>query len=279
MKPIVPIEKLFEVKSDSNTVIVDARGGKDARERYKREHLENAVFIDLEKDLSFKGDPKFGGRHPLPDIEGFTKRLGELGISTASKIFIYDEKTSAMAAARFWWMMRDLGHEEVYVINGGLMAAKQAGYTITDKLPDIVPCESYLISDYDMPSARMGEVESALEAKSCLLIDVREAYRYNGESEPIDLIAGHIPGAINIPYTENLDAEGKFLTDNLLKGKYNPLLEKYDAANIICQCGSGVTACHTILALEQIGINGVKLYVGSWSEWSRNKMPMITKDE
>lgn len=277
MNPIVNALELLAIQDESNIVIVDARGGAGAYEKYLSAHLQDAVYLDLEKDLAHKTDPKYGGRHPLPDINQFAKKLGELGISPISKIFVYDEKTGAMAAARFWWMMRAIGHEDVHVINGGLQAAINAGYIVTDVLPEIKKCDDYPVSEWKLPIIKMNEVQDVLKNNTALLIDVREKYRYDGESEPIDLIAGHIPGAVNIPYIENLDEEGNFISDGALKNKYEILLKDFPAENIICQCGSGVTACHTILAMEQAGIKGVKLYVGSWSEWSRNDMPMVTK--
>ncbi|MBC8047531.1 MAG: sulfurtransferase [Fimbriimonadaceae bacterium] len=271
MKPIVSAQQVLSVKDDKNTVIVDARGGVDAFKRYSERHLENALHVDLETELSNKKpDAADGGRHPLPDIHQFAITLGKLGINTKSNVFVYDDKNAAMAAARFWWMLRAVGHKHIYVIDGGLNAAIKIGFPVTDKINYPSTIIAYPVTEWKMPMIKMNALESALKNKTSLLIDVREAYGYKGESEPIDLIAGHIPGAINIPYLENLDADGNFISDEVLKNKYAILLKDFSPENIICQCGSGVTACHTILALEQAGIIGVKLYVGSWSEWSRN---------
>lgn len=277
MKPIVNITEFSEIARQPHVVLVDARGGAGVYEKYLTAHLENAIYVDLEKDLAHKTDPKFGGRHPLPDIRLFAKKLGELGISPVTKIFVYDEKTGAMAAARFWWMMKAVGHEHVFVLNGGMQAAIQAGFPVTDKIPEITPCDAYPVTEWKMPVITMQEVENEMKNKTSVLIDVREAYRYNGESEPIDLVAGHIPGAVNIPYLENLDADGNFISDEELKKKYEEVVKNNTGKDIICQCGSGVTACHTILAMEQAGIKNVKLYVGSWSEWSRNEKEIVAK--
>lgn len=274
MKPIVNIAEFSKIAQQPHVVLVDARGGAGAYEKYLAAHLESAIYVDLEKDLAHKTDPKFGGRHPLPDIHVFAKRVGELGISPDSKIFVYDEKTGAMAAARFWWMMKAVGHINVHVINGGLQAATKAGFPVTERIPEIKPCKAYPVTEWKMPVITMQDVESEIKNNSSVLIDVREAYRYNGESEPIDLIAGHIPGALNIPYLENLDADGNFISDEELKKIYEEVVQNNTGKEIICQCGSGVTACHTILAMEQAGIKYVKLYVGSWSEWSRNNKPI-----
>jgi thiosulfate/3-mercaptopyruvate sulfurtransferase len=278
MKPIVDAQYVLTQKNNAHFLLIDARAGTSAYEKYLTEHLEDAVYVDLEKELARKTDPKNGGRHPLPDLYGFAKKLGTLGVSPQSEIYVYDEKTSAMAAARFWWMMKSVGHEKVFVINGGLYAAVHAGFTLTNRIPQPKARSPYPVTEWKMPIADMHDVEEGIKNNTSLVIDVREAYRYNGESEPIDLIAGHIPGAINIPYIENLDRDGNFLSEEQLKTKYEQVLHEHADKEIICQCGSGVTACHTILALAQAGLHHVKLYVGSWSEWSRNNKPIITKE-
>jgi len=173
-------------------------------------------------------------------------------------------------------MLRAIGHEKVQVLNGGIQAAKKIGFPINSEPVAIIKKENYPCTTWQWPTASIDEVENAAQLSSHKVIDVREAYRYNGESEPIDLIAGHIPGAINFPFTQNLDENGLFLAPEIVKEKYNAILEKSSTENTIVHCGSGITACHTLLAMHHAGFAMPKLYVGSWSEWSRNNKSIAT---
>ncbi len=267
----------FLVKGD--TVIVDARGGADAFARFMQGHLENAFFLDLEKDLSAPTHtPEHGGRHPLPSIEDFAITLGKLGIQPTTKVIIYDDKNGAMAASRFWWMLRAVGHQDLHVVSGGLSAIINAGLKITtDEQSLLSDFEPYPVSDWDPQVSEINSVADAVKIPSKLVIDVREAYRFDGESEPIDLVAGHIPGAINIPYTSNLDENGMFLDVRILNEIYSRAIGDRKTEDVIIHCGSGVTACHTLLALSDTNFNDAKLFVGSWSEWSRSNRPIATK--
>ena len=189
---------------------------------------------------------------------------------------MYDDSKGANAAARFWWMLKAVGHDKVQVLNGGLQAAEQFGFPMQTGINIPVPAaENYPMQQWLLPIAQMDEVEQVSQKNDYLVIDVRDAYRYNGESEPIDLIAGHIPGAENIPFTENLDAAGLFLQPDVLKEKYAQITEGKSTDHIIVHCGSGVTACHTLLAMSYAGLEIPKLYVGSWSEWSRNAKEIV----
>ena len=282
-KNISPLIDAGKVRSLNNTkvIIVDARGGADAHKRYMEGHLDGAVFMDLETDLSGRGpDAAIGGRHPLPDVRKFGARLGEVGITPSSHVLVYDDKAGANAAARFWWMMRAVGHSLIQVIDGGLKALQQEGYSIV-KTPESAggATSPYPVSAWSLPLADIVEVERARNQAGAVVIDVREGYRYRGESEPIDLIAGHIPGAINIPYLDNLDEDGKFRDARSLASRYKNVIGNRSAENIIVHCGSGVTACHTLLAMETAGLKPGKLYVGSWSEWSRNQKPLASGDK
>ncbi|QRQ99931.1 sulfurtransferase [Dyadobacter sandarakinus] len=272
---IIKSRELASMLATDHPVIIDARGGADALERYNQEHLENAQFVDLETELSDKAaDPASGGRHPLPQPDDFGKFLGTLGIRPASTVVVYDDKNGANAAARFWWMLKAAGHEKVYVVSGGLQAIKAAGLPVTAAVSDVKPAENYPIENWTLPTVPLEVVKDVSEKPEYLVIDVRENYRYQGEGEPIDLVAGHIPGAINIPYMSNLDEEGVFLPAAALAAKYKLAFGDIDVSRVIVHCGSGVTACHTLLALAEAGLEGASLYVGSWSEWSRNSLPM-----
>ena len=278
---IIRAGQIGEISSTGDTVIIDARGGADAEERFESGHLDGALFVNLETDLSGKADNAAdGGRHPLPDATKFGQLLGQLGITPATKVIVYDDKRGAMAAARFWWMLKAAGHEEVYVVSGGLEAIKKEGLALSeDTLTLLTEYPDYPLEDWILPTVSLDEVEHAARNPEYVVIDVRENFRYKGESEPIDLIAGHIPGAINIPYLGNMDENGDFLSSDQLKQKYTEKLAGIDPGKIIVHCGSGVTACHTLLALEEAGITGANLYVGSWSEWSRNHKPIATGDD
>ncbi|WP_312172051.1 sulfurtransferase [Chryseobacterium sp.] len=277
MSPIILPSELKNLPTE-NLVILDARVGKDVYRNYLEKHLKGARFIDLDKDLAEIGEnAAFGGRHPLPGIEKFAETLSELGISEKSHIIIYDDKNGANAAARAWWMLKAFGFENVQVLDGGFQNAEKQNVEFssgeeTFEKAEIIKRENWLLS-----MSTLEEVENELINGNSAVIDVRDAYRYRGESEPIDLVAGHIPGAINIPFSENLDENGNFLAPEILKEKYLKLLEG-KPENLIIHCGSGVTACHTILALHHAGFEIPSLYVGSWSEWSRREGKKIAKE-
>jgi thiosulfate/3-mercaptopyruvate sulfurtransferase len=273
---LINATELAQFIGRSNVVILDARGGADAFERYLKGHLKGAYFIDLETELSEKKDPKSGGRHPLPSLTKFGKVLGNYGIDPASTVIVYDDKSGANAASRVWWMLKAIGHQEVKVVNGGYAAIVHAQCPIsTEPTEKISNASFYPVPEkWILPTVDIKEVQAASKDHSKLIIDVRENYRYRGESEPIDLVAGHIPSAANVPYLKNLNQAGSFISREELKELYKPVLEGKDIKNVIVHCGSGVTACHTLLALEEAGVTSASLYVGSWSEWSRNDLPM-----
>lgn len=277
MSPIISPSE-FKTLPAENLVILDVRVGKDIYQSYLNRHIKGAKFIDLDKDLAEIGeDAAFGGRHPLPDIEKFAQKLSEMGISENSHIVVYDDKNGANAAARAWWMLKAFGFEKVQVLDGGFQNAEKQNVEFSSgeeafEKSDLIKHENWLLS-----ISTLEEIENELINGNSTVIDVRDAYRYKGESEPIDLVAGHIPGAINIPFSENLDENGNFLAPEILKEKYLKLLEG-KPENLIIHCGSGVTACHTILALYNAGFEIPSLYVGSWSEWSRREGKEIAKE-
>ncbi len=280
MRPIISPTDLASFPKE-NFILIDARSGPNAKENYEKEHLQGALWVDLETDLSEKtGDAAQGGRHPLPPVKKFAYLLGQLGITPAHHVVVYDDKNGANAAARFWWMLRAVGHEQVQVLDGGYQAAINAGFPTSSEvdmsqvLAD--PTSDYPVESWQLPMANIHEVAEAAQSADAVVIDVRESGRYKGEFEPIDLVAGHIPGAINIPFAENLNADGSFLSPDQLNAKYTEILANIDSDKVIVHCGSGVTACHTLLAMAQAGMEIPGLYVGSWSEWSRNNRPIAT---
>jgi len=278
LKPLIDAGEAIKLIDTPNVIFIDARSGADAAKRSAAGHISGAVHADLDKDLSaVKPDAADGGRHPLPSLSAFLQWLGNAGVEPVSRVIIYDDKAGANAAARCWWMLRAVGHQQVQVVSGGLQALEAAGAVLSDTASDAKIKSPYPAGGWQMPVASIEEVTAAAADPDKLVIDVREAYRYRGESEPIDLVAGHIPGAVNQPYMSNLDATGKFQATEQLQDIYEPLVE--NKKEVIVHCGSGVTACHTLLALERAGITGARLYVGSWSEWSRNDKPIATGNE
>jgi thiosulfate/3-mercaptopyruvate sulfurtransferase len=255
---------------NNDFILFDVSAGSKAR--YDEQHLDGAFYLDLNTDLADIKDFAVGGRHPLPTFEHFSEVLAKYGVTKDSHVIVYDDKNGANAAARFWWMLKSIGHQKVQVLNGGYDAAVKAGFAVSSEIPTPETAEPYQITEWQLPLAEIDEVEVAGNSDNHAVIDVRDANRYAGLTEPIDLIAGHIPGAINIPFSENLDANGDFLAPEILKEKYSKALADYKTENVIVHCGSGVTACHTLLAMDYAGLEIPKLYVGSWSEWSRNKI-------
>jgi thiosulfate/3-mercaptopyruvate sulfurtransferase len=274
-QPIISAQDALSFKGKANVIFIDARGGMDAKARYMKNHLDGAIFTDLEEELSQKtSSPSIGGRHPLPEPKRFGKLLGDLGIDPSTQVLVYDDKKGANAAARFWWMLRAAGHTNVHVIDGGLDSLISAGAPLNNKVSDHQRTSPYPFETWTLPKVDISFVEKAANDSDFLVIDVREAYRFQGESEPIDLVAGHIPGAVNMPYLNNLDSAGNFLPSKKLADQYKAAFGNRSLDKVIVHCGSGVTACHTLLALEQAGLPGANLYVGSWSEWSRTNRPM-----
>lgn len=280
ISPLINPEELLKLKDTTELILIDARGGIDAEENYKNEHLKSARFVDLNRDLAtVEKDPANGGRHPLPSFDKFSKVLSKLGISPSNHIIIYDDKNGSNAASRFWWMLKAVGHEKVQVLNGGLQAAIKIDFPVSSVSQHFEPSDNYPISKWNLALADIEEVEKARNNDQNIVIDVRDKNRFDGLTEPLDLIAGHIPGAINVPFSENLDENGFYKSAEVLAAKYAEILGDKNPENVIVHCGSGVTACHTLLAMDYAGIPIPKLYVGSWSEWSRNDREMFTKEK
>lgn len=279
ISPIIKAEELILLKQKKDLILIDARAGIGAKEKFTSEHLRGARFVNLEGDLATPTkNPANGGRHPLPDIAHFSEVLQKLGITPQSHVVVYDDKNGANAAARFWWMLRSVGHTCVQVLDGGLNAAVLAGVPISDKV-ESVKKTFYPINKWILPRADINQVEENTQNSKFIIIDVRDAERYRGEKEPIDLTAGHIPCAINIPFTGSLDENGFFLPATELRDKFIKIIGNRTREQVIVHCGSGVTACHTLLAMDFSGLGIPTLYVGSWSEWSRTNRPIATGDK
>ena len=278
MNPILNPSHLLGVVQSNEIVLVDATNGVTAFQNYTKSHLKGALFVDVNTQLAdIKEDVSIGGRHPLPTLEQFSKTLSHLGITPETWVVVYDDKNGANAAARFWWMLRSIGHDKVQVLSGGIQAAIQEGFPTNSAVEVPTQVEPYPIQSWQWPTIDLLGMDAMIQKDNFVVIDVRESQRFKGETEPIDLVAGHIPGATNIPFMENLDATGFFLSPEELKAKYQKAFENIPDNNRVVHCGSGVTACHTLLALAIADLPIPKLYVGSWSEWSRNNRKIVTE--
>jgi thiosulfate/3-mercaptopyruvate sulfurtransferase len=271
--PIVPPEALLDPALRASVRFVDARAGAAGREAFAQRRLAGAVHADLDADLAGDArDPAHGGRHPLPPLPDFAAKLAVWGITPATRVVVYDAQGGANAAARLWWMLRAVGHEAVQLLDGGWDAALAAGLPTDDGAPSTpAPAASpYPVPvAWALPTRDLAAVDAARRDPAQRVLDVRAGFRFRGEREPIDPIAGHIPGAQNVFFEENLDTRGRFLPADALRAKYAELLGGVPTSQLTVHCGSGVTACHTLAALARAGLDGAALYVGSWSEWCR----------
>ncbi len=227
-------------------------------------HLAGSFYLHLDRDLS-GAKTGLNGRHPLPDRTAFAVTLGRLGITPATQVVALDRQGGPYAS-RLWWMLRWMGHEAVAVLDGGLDAWRAAGGAVDSNVPVARPAPPYperaslaATTSADALLAQLGRVR---------LVDARAGERFRGEVEPLDKVAGHIPGALHRFFKDNLGSDGRFKPAAVLRGEFEALLGRDAAAQTIHQCGSGVTACHNLLAMEHAGLTGSRLYAGSWSEWS-----------
>lgn len=277
---LISPEQVFIHLDDPNWAIVDCRFSlADARygeREYHKSHIPGAVFADLERDLS---GPIVGGktgRHPLPDVGQAAEVFGRLGIDQRVQVVAYDDAGGALAAGRLWWMLRWLGHNAAAVLDGGWQRWVRAGYP-TRPGWESRPARRFEPSPRPEMVVSVEEVEHARQDPSFLVIDVRVPERYRGEMEPIDVVAGHIPGAVNAPYAENLTAEGTFRPAEELRSMYQGVLGPIAVERSIFYCGSGVTSIQSLLALQHAGLGEARLYAGSWSEWITNPQRPVAK--
>jgi len=237
---------------------------------YLRGHIPGARYADLNRDLSAPVSPT-SGRHPLPTPQDFAATLDKLGVGNHTQVVAYDESNGSFAA-RAWWMLRWVGHKSAAVLDGGLKAWIAQGGALESGTESALAAESRRGSRF-VPrvdaAAVLGteEVELLLRDPKRLLVDARAAARYAGASEPIDAVAGHIAGAVNHPFTQNLRVDGRFLPAGELRHRWEQRLAGREPRNVAGMCGSGVTACANLLAMEEAGITDVVLYLGGWSDW------------
>ena len=241
-------------------------------------HLAGALHAELNAGLSTACEPGFdparGGRHPLPSPATWSARLGGWGILPHTRVIAYDGSAGGNGACRLWWMLRAFGHGPVAVLEGGFQGALAAGLAVTTASSPPPAAPPYPCDRWQLPLADLAAVERRLGDPTWKTLDVRSRERWRGEVEPFDPVPGRIPGTLNLPYTENLDAIGRFRPPGELRQAYLTLLGGTPPAHLIVHCGSGVTACHTLLALELAGLYGAALYVGSYGEWCRSARPI-----
>ncbi len=270
---LISTEMLSQHLDDSDFIIIDCRFSladpKSGAKAYRMGHIENARYAHLDNDLS-SSISSSTGRHPLPNFNLLVKKLGQWGVSNTSQVVVYDDANGAFAC-RLWWLLKCLGHEAVAVLDGGLAHWQQA---LTTTLPNIKEkiFRPYLDQSYWLSAL---QVSNALANQTIKLIDARTAERFLGEREPIDPVAGHIPHAINRTFQLNLKNNGLFLEPAVIREQFLSLLGLHTPEQAVHMCGSGVTACHNLLAMEYAGLTGSKLYAGSWSEWITNQNRMI----
>lgn len=265
MRPLISVSELANRLDDARLCDVrwDLADPTKGRNEYRSAHLTGAVFVDLDTDLS--GPPGPAGRHPLPDPERFAETLGRLGISPRTHVVVYDD-VAGRYAARLWWMLRSIGHEAVQVLDGGIQAWVVAGGSV----------EAGWVQPEQLSYPRFEEFAGVVghqDLEGRYIIDARAGERYRGEVEPVDPKAGHIPGAVNISTSRNLTADGLFRDGDELRVVYDEATE-----DTVVSCGSGVTACHSALAMVSAGFPMPDLYVGSFSEWAGLDLPVVAGD-
>jgi thiosulfate/3-mercaptopyruvate sulfurtransferase len=242
-------------------------------EQYRQAHIPGALFAHLDRDLSGPRDGR-NGRHPLPYPGDFAAWLGRLGLAPEDQVVCYDAGNGTVAA-RLWWMLRWVGHDSAAVLDGGIAKWLAEGRPVNAQVPQFQPTE-YPVRLRSETAVNIGFVET--ERRKVLLLDARAPERYRGEKEPIDRVAGHIPGARNRFCVENLTAAGLFKSPGQLKNEFTQALGGTPPSKVVNYCGSGVAACHNLLAMEIAGLGGAKLYAGSWSDWISDPKRPVARD-
>ena len=277
MSSLIDAQSLMaKLEQQASLVLLDCRfdlANPDAGETAFREaHLPGARYVHLDRDLSSPVSAT-SGRHPLPTPEALAQRLGEWGIDQHSTVVAYDDAGGAFAA-RAWWLLRWIGHQEIAVLDGGLANWVAEGGPMSNTATTTDARSAYPLTEPAMALKGAPEILDNIERQQFALIDARAPTRFAGEQEPIDPVAGHVPGALNRPFNDNLTPEGRFKNSDVLREEWIALLQGKPCT---AMCGSGVTACHHLLAMDIAGLNPGALYAGSWSEWIRDpQQPVAT---
>ena len=280
---LISAQELARQIDQSHVVIIDCRhdltDATAGQHAYDAGHLPGAHFVHLDKQLSgpkTSANGTFFGRHPLPSKDDFILQLRALGVSHTSQVVAYDAH-GGMYAARLWWMLRWVGHNAVAVLDGGVPAWTELGFTLDTKPPSVTP-GTIEIRPSLVKQMTVEDILANLSSKLHTVVDARAADRYRGENETIDPVGGHIPSAKNRFFKDNLQADGCFKPADQLRQEWSSIIS--DSSQAVMQCGSGVTACHNLLALEVAGLAGAALYPGSWSEWcADSSRPIATGAE
>ena len=275
---VVSTAQLAQHLSDPNWVVIDCRftltHTEAGRIAYAHGHIPGARYAHLDEDLSGSKNG-VNGRHPLPDTQAFAQKLGAWGVDDQTQVVVYDDSFGAIAV-RLWWMLRWLGHDAVALLDGGLPKWQREQLPLTSDVPQVIP-------KFFVPRVRndmLADTDAVLNAsctRSALIVDARAEMRFIGEIEPLDPVAGHVPGAKNLPFDDNLALDGTLLPAAELRELYTALLDGKSPEQVIHMCGSGVTTCHNLLAMEIAGLKGGKLYAGSWSEWIADPSRPVAK--
>tara|TARA_Y100000992_G_C21256929_1_gene489042 strand:- start:916 stop:1767 length:852 start_codon:yes stop_codon:yes gene_type:complete len=271
-KTIISAENLIKSLQDENTLVFDCRCDiKDTTygiQAYTEGHIPGSIYVNVDTDLASEKTPS-SGRHPLPDADALSEKLSQWGLSSEKQAVIYDDASGAFAG-RMWWILKWLGHKKVAVLDGGLGSYMSIGGKLTTD-ETIFEKNIFTPNIQSEMVVEITDVEEAQYKMNKLIIDARSKERYLGIKDLVDPIAGHVPGAISHPLSLNLNKDGKFRSPEDLKLAFDKIIADTTSENVISMCGSGITACHNILAMEIAGIKGIKLYVGSWSEWITDK--------
>lgn len=274
---LISAAALADSMSETRLVVVDCRhdlANPEAGEAaWRTAHVPGSLFMHLDRDLSAPVTGR-NGRHPLPSPESFVALLGARGISPAHRVVSYDD-AGGMFAARLWWMLRWVGHRDAAVLDGGLSAWTAAGGALDTTVRALQPV-AYPLSEVEH-TVNADQILAGLGSDAQLLVDARAPDRFRGENETLDPVGGHIPGAVNRFFKLNIGDDGRFKPADVLRAEWRTLVGARDPSTLIMQCGSGVTACHNLLALEVAGLSGAKLYPGSWSEWCSDPARPMTR--
>ena len=276
---LVTTEELARHLDDPEWIVIDTRHdlmdpAKGPRV-YVEGHIPGAYFMHVDHDLSGEKTGK-NGRHPLPDLGEFAAKMNACGVAPGKQVVVYDDQVGGFAV-RLWWMLRWLGHDKVALLDGGFPLWVKEGRPVTKEVP--APRKGAFV-----PRPHLGDavdvhfMERFHESPSIKVVDARVAERFTGKQETIDPVAGRVPGAVNRFWQKNLEADGRFKPAETLRAEFDALLAGLDPAQVVHMCGSGVTACHNIFAMELAGLPGSKLYPGSWSEWCADPARPIAKD-
>ncbi len=275
---VVSTAQLAQHLSDPNWVVIDCRftltHTEAGRIAYAHGHIPGARYAHLDEDLSGSKNGA-NGRHPLPDTQAFAQKLGAWGVDDQTQVVVYDDSFGAIAV-RLWWMLRWLGHDAVALLDGGLPKWQREQLPLTSDVPQVIP-KSFVPRVRNDMLADTDAVLNASCTRSALIVDARAEMRFIGEIEPLDPVAGHVPGAKNLPFDDNLALDGTLLPAAELRELYTALLDGKSPEQVIHMCGSGVTTCHNLLAMEIAGLKGGKLYAGSWSEWIADPSRPVAK--